>query len=178
MQLEPNNPNQTPSKPTTIKSKTLSQNPNVVIDLHYILESIDLANQNPILTIPMLVVFTGNQKLIQYQCNVKPLGTKDLTGKSLTFYPQLQITQLLQLCPLTLELYLYNPNKMQGQTNRNIFKEYVAPSHISNSASKDIARNTNSNHNSQGRPGASREVEMAEATSSKRHSQTTLEKNQ
>jgi hypothetical protein len=62
MQLEPNNPNQTPSKPTTIKSKTLSQNPNVVIDLHYILESIDLANQNPILTIPMLVVFTGKQK--------------------------------------------------------------------------------------------------------------------
>jgi hypothetical protein len=108
-----------------------------------------------------------HQKHIQYQRYVKPLGAKDFTGKSLTLHSHLQITQLLQLRPLILEMFLPNPNKMQGQMNRNIFKEHETTSH---SASKDIARNTNSNHNSLGRPGASREIKMAKATSSKRHS--------
>jgi hypothetical protein len=83
-----------------------------------------------------------HQKPTQYQCNVKPLKTKEFIGKPLTPHPQLQITKHLQLCLLTLELYLHNPNKMQGQMNKNIFKEQEAPSHISNSASKDISRTT------------------------------------
>ena len=66
-----------------------------------------------------------HQKHSQYQCNVKPLGAKDFIDKFSTLHSQLQIMQLLQLCPLTLEMYTYTiqtkcRDKQTGTSSKNM----------------------------------------------------------
>jgi hypothetical protein len=110
------------------------------------------------------------QKYKSQHQNGKSLKTEKLTGKPPSLHLHLQNTKPLQICLLILVPCLFNPNETQGQTNRKIFKDQEVPLHISNSASKDNSRTTNSHHNSQRRPVMIIKVEMAEATSSKRQS--------
>jgi hypothetical protein len=110
------------------------------------------------------------QRCKQLQCNGWHLRFQAFAGKPLIPRFQLYISKILQAYILTIWPCPQNLNNKQGQTNRNLFQEHETPSHISNSASRKLSKTTNSHHNSQGRPTIPREVEMAEATSSKRYS--------
>jgi hypothetical protein len=80
--------------------------------------------------------------------NDKSPRFEKLTSKPPPPHLHLQNTKPLETCLLTLAPRLHNPHETQGHANRNIFKDQEAPSHISNSASKDNSRTTNSHHSS------------------------------
>jgi hypothetical protein len=105
-----------------------------------------------------------------YQCNGKISRTQKFIGKSLSSRSQSQLFKTLQNLPAHHMFLLTKFKHQTGQTNRNLFQEHETPSRTSNSAPKDPPKTSNPQRSSQGRPTTPKEIEMAEATSSKRHS--------